>query len=366
MCPFRNKADAWDAYYKIHHYVWRHEGYETVLQASLYLFDKTTGNMKPLTEFGFDGAIPSTFVSQPVNFVPAGTMHAHPGVRPSGSIQGNRRSANQRGPRSAPGHAFNPTLANPYPPSWDFMPPPPAFVSPMADSSMQTGIIPASQLSPGAAGVKSCPQFYGQAPPYLYNSPEIAGTSRSSSISTMSNTLLASCGSSYVALTDDGTTSIPGTPYASHNVSTSSERSHAYPGTPSSSPSQYGPLGISQGTERDQGYKIIIRHVGPGVTPEDLSKLLDKKMPRYVQHKKPKPGEDNKWSVTFSKEADANIAVERLRGCSECSFQGKKLQVIPDTSGAARRHKGSGAPILGASSSSTARGPTIVDGSLPG
>ena len=293
-------------------------------------------------------------------------MHTHPPVRPSGSIRGNRMSTNQRGhrmPRSTPGHALEPFLASPYQPSSHCMPPLPGFGTPMVDSSITTGTIPASQLSPVAADTDPHQRFLGQPPPYYYNSPVLDSTSRSSSISTMSNTYTASCGSNYVTLTDDGTTSIPGTPYASHNVSTSSEFSHAYPRMPSNSLSQSETLGASQGNERDVGYKIIIRKLPPGMTSQKLSELIQKEMPEYEygQHEKPKRGENNKWSVTFLKEQVGIRAAARLAGVE---FEGIKLQVIPDTRAAARRHTNSSGSTSGASSSSTTRGPVIVDGSL--
>ena len=348
-------------------YVWRHGGYETKLEASLHLFDKTTRHMETLAGTKLDGATLSMTGSPSGNLVPAGAMHAHR-VRPSGSVHGDRMSANQRGhgpPRSTPGHARNLTPGNPCLPSSDLMPQFPGFGSPMADSSINSSTIPAWQLSPVDAGTDPYQRFLGQAPPYLYNSPETASTSRSSSISTMSNTHLASCGSSYAMLTEDGKMSIPGSPYASHNVSTSTtEFSPAYPPTPSSPLSPSEPVGTSQGTERDMGYKIIIRRVLPGATAEQLSVHIDEMMPwQYVQHNKPMRGEDDKWSVTFLNEEVAMSAVERL---DEVEFQGNRLQVIPDTRSAARRRMGSSGSSSDASSSSTARGPAIVDGSLPG
>ena len=347
---------------KIHKYKWRYEGYETVLIASLYSLDKTTNAMTWLAGPRLGRAHPSMPVFYPPNFVPAGGIHANPTMHPSGPTHGNSRPANhryRRPPRSIPDHAFDPTQTILYPPSSDLIPPFPAFNSPMADSSTNTSTIPASQLPTGAAGTDSCPRFLGPVAPYLYNSPDCSSASGSSNGSTMSNLHPASHGSSYVTLTDDGSTSIPGTPYASQNVSISSESSHAYPPTFPQSFGQSETPGVSREIEHDEVHKVIIRRVPPGVTPQQLSEHLDKIMPRYVQHRKPRAGEDNKWSVIFSKEEDVNRAVERLKACE---FRGKKLTAVRDTESVSRKQVGSSQSVYSASSSSTAQGhPMLMD-----
>ncbi|KAM0796159.1 hypothetical protein BDR22DRAFT_558564 [Usnea florida] len=301
-------------------------------------------------------ANPSMPVFYPPNLVPAGGIHANPTVHPSGPTHGNPRPTNygyRPPPRSSADHAFNPIQPMLYPRTNDLIPPFPAFNSPMADSSTNTSTLPASQIPSGAAGADSYAQFLGPAAPYLYNSPDISSASGSSISSTMSNLHLASRGSSYVTLTDTGSPSIPGTPYASHNVSISSDSSHAHPPTFPRSFDQLKTLGVSPEHEHDEVHKVIIRRVPPGVTPQQLSEHLDKIMPRYVQHKKPRAGEDNKWCVVFSKEEDVNKAVERLKACE---FLGKKLTAVRDTESVSRKRIGSSQSVYSASSSSTAQG----------
>lgn len=88
---------------------------------------------------------------------------------------------------------------------------------------------------------------------------------------------------------------------------------------------------------------------------------LDKSMRRYVQHEKPKQGEGNKWSVKFSNEEDAREAKEKLHNSE---FKGWKLQVLLSNGGPRKQINSSGS-TKSATSSSIARGPTIIDGSDP-
>ena len=305
-------------------------------------------------------ANPSMPVFYPPNLVPAGGVHANPTMHPLGPTHGNPRPANygyRPPPRSNPDHAFDPIQTMLYPLTSDLTPPFPAFNSPMADSSTNTSTIPVSQIPSGAAGTDSCPQFLRPAAPYMYNSPDISSASGSSISSTMSNLHLASHGSTYVTLTDTGSTSIPGTPYASHNVSISSDSSHAYPPTFPQSFGQSETPGVSREIEHDEVHKVIIRRVPPRVTPDQLSEHLDRIMPRYVQHKKPRAGEDNKWSVVFSKDDDVTKAVERLKACE---FRGKKLTAVRDTENVSRNQVGSSQSVYSASSSSTAQGNSML------
>lgn len=112
-----------------------------------------------------------------------------------------------------------------------------------------------------------------------------------------------------------------------------------------------------QETASDEAYKIIIRHVPASVTQKELSEQLDQKMPRYVRHERPKQGDDNKWSVEFSKEEDAEKAKERLHNID---FKGRKLKVHMAPR---RRINNAGSNTCLPSSSMTLR-PTIVDGSV--
>ena len=303
-------------------------------------------------------------VFYPPNLVPAGGVHAIPTMHPLGPTHGNPIPANygyRPPPRSNPDHTFDPiqTILNPL--TSDLIPPSPAFNSPMADSSTNTSTLPASQLPSGAAGTDSCPQFLRPAAPYLYNSPDISSASGSSISSTMSNLHLASHGSTYVTMTDTSSTSIPGTAYASHNVSISSGSSHVHPPTFPQSFGQSETPGVSRQIEHDEVHKVIIRRVPPGVTPQQLSEHLDKIMPRYVQHEKPRAGEDNKWSVVFSKEEDVVKAVERLKAYE---FRGKKLTAVRDTESVSRKQLESSQSVYSASSSSTAQGnPMLMDSS---
>ena len=307
-------------------------------------------------------ANPSMPVFHPPNLMPAGGIHANPTMHPSGPTHGNPRPTNcgyRPPPRSSADHAFDPIQPMLYPRTNDLMPPFPAFKSPMADSSTNTCTLPASSLPSEAAGTDSYAQFLRPAAPYLYNSPDISSASGSSTSSTMSNLHLASHGSSHVTPTDTGSMSNPGTPYASHNVSISSDSGHAYRPTFAQPFGQLETTGIYRELEHDEVHKVIIRRVPIGVTPQQLSEHLDSIMPRYVQHKKPRAGEDNKWSVVFSKEEDVNKAVERLKACE---FWGKKLTAVRDTESVSRRQAGSSQSVYSASSSSTAQGnPMLMD-----
>lgn len=107
---------------------------------------------------------------------------------------------------------------------------------------------------------------------------------------------------------------------------------------------------------------MIIQNVGADETHDQLSQLLDQRMPRYVQHEEPKRGEDNKWSVKFSKEEDAEEAKEQL---DNLVFKGRMLKV--DLShGGSRRQINSGGSTTSATSPSSTQKPTIVDGSFLG
>lgn len=277
-------------------------------------------------------------------------------MHPLSPTHGNPRPANygyRPPPRSNPDHAFDPIQTMLYPPTSDLIPPFPAFNFPMADSSTNTSTLIPSR----AAGTDSCPQFLRPTAPYMYNSPDISSASGSSISSTMSNLHLASHGSTYGTLTDTGSTSVPGTPYASHNVSISSDSSHAYPPTFPQSFGQSETAGVSRELEHDEVHKVIIRRVPPGVTPEQLSEHLDRIMPRYVQHKKPRAGEDNKWSIVFSKEEDFINAVKRLKACE---FRGKKLTAVRDSESVSRKQVESSLFVHSASSSSPAQGNSML------
>lgn len=117
-----------------------------------------------------------------------------------------------------------------------------------------------------------------------------------------------------------------------------------------------------QDSASDEGCQVIIQNVGADETHDQLSQLLDQRMPRYVQHEEPKRGEDNKWSVKFSKEEDAEEAKEQL---DNLVFKGRMLKV--DLShGGSRRQINSGGSTTSATSPSSTQKPTIVDGSFLG
>ena len=187
----------------------------------------------------------------------------------------------------------------------------------------------------------------------LQNTPELSFSSRTSSLSAIPDAYLPArsfgCGTSQF---------IPGSPYANHNSSISSSSS-GY--TPSSSRNQSGSSHVFQDRASGEAYKVIIRNVPAGVTPEDLSERLEQKMP-YVQHKTPKQGDVNKWSVEFAREEDAERAKERLHNLD---FEGRKLKAHVGN-GARRRRIKSGSSISSVASSSLNSRPTIIDGSVTG
>ena len=181
----------------------------------------------------------------------------------------------------------------------------------------------------------------------LQNTPDFSSSSRTSSISAIPDGYLAARSSSYGTFPF-----VPSSPYTNRHSSLSSTSS-LY--TPSHSRDQSGSSYTFQDTAGDEACKIIIRHVKPGVTHDQLSKLLDDEMPLhgYVQHGMPEQGEDNKWSVKFFKEEHAELARERLHNLD---FMGWKLQV--HVSG---RHIGSAGSATSTTSSSVTPGPIIVD-----
>lgn len=190
----------------------------------------------------------------------------------------------------------------------------------------------------------------------LHNNPEFSPSSGTSSVSAIPDAYSPARSSSYSNFQH-----ISGSPYANRNSSISSSSS---PYTASSSRNQSGSLHAFQDIASNEAYKVIIRNVKAGVTHKQLSELLDQEMPEYsyVQYERPKQGEDNKWSVQFSKKEDAENAREQLHNLD---FQGRKLKVhLSD--GAPRRQVNSGGSTTSATSSSMTPGPTIIDGSVTG
>ena len=186
----------------------------------------------------------------------------------------------------------------------------------------------------------------------LFNTPELSSSSRNSSVSAILDTDFPARTSSY------GTFHfITGGPYPNSNSSVSSTSN---PYTPANSRNQSSSSHTFQDTASDEACKVIIRKVKAGVTHDQLSLLLDEKMPGYPQHEKPKLGEDNKWSIRFCKEEIAEKARERLNGVW---FKGNKLQVLQSNSGL-RKKMGSEASSTGTTSTSITPRPTIVDGSV--
>lgn len=187
----------------------------------------------------------------------------------------------------------------------------------------------------------------------LFNTPELSSSSRNSSVSAIPDTDFPARTYNYGMFH-----LIPGSSYPNHNVSISTTSN---PHTPASSRNQSGSSYTFQDTASDEAYKVIVRKVKAGVTHEELSKLLDEKMPRYeyVQHERPKRGEDSKWSIKFFKEEDAEEARERLNGVL---FKGNKLQVLRGNG--PRKQMGSDASTTSATSSTITPGPTIIDGSV--
>ena len=152
----------------------------------------------------------------------------------------------------------------------------------------------------------------------LHNTPDLASSSRNSSLSAIPDAYLPARNSSY-----GGFHFVPGSPYPNH-ISSISNTSN--PSTTANSRNQSGSSHTLQDTSNDDACKVMIRHVRAGVTHEEISELLDQKMPSYsyVQYERPKRGENNKWSVKFSKKEDAEKAKERLNGFD---FKERKLKV---------------------------------------
>lgn len=190
----------------------------------------------------------------------------------------------------------------------------------------------------------------------LHNSPEFSPSSRTSSVSAIPDVYSPARSSSYSNFQH-----IPSSPYANRNSSISSSSS---PYTASSSRNQSGSLHAFQDIANNEAYIVIIRNVRAGVTHKQLSELLDREMPEYsyVQYERPKQGEDNKWSVQFSKEEDAEKAREQLHNLD---FERRKLKVHL-SNGASRRQVNGGGSTISATSSLMTPGPTIVDGSVTG
>lgn len=190
----------------------------------------------------------------------------------------------------------------------------------------------------------------------LHNSPDFSPSSRTSSVSAIADAYSPARSSSYSNFQH-----IPDSPHANRNSSISSSSS---PYTASSSRNQSGSLHAFRDIASNEAYKVIIRNVKAGVTHKQLSELLDQEMPEYsyMQYERPKQGEDNKWSVQFSKEEDAEKAREQLHNLG---FEGRKLKVHL-SNGPPRRQVNSGGSTTSATSSSMTPGPTIVDGSVTG
>lgn len=242
----------------------------------------------------------------------------------------------------------------------------PAFSLTRHDSINIVGPLQASHPSPYVTTLNPYQQHLGDFSPTLgdmselsdssrtlFNTPELSASSRNSSVSAIPDTDLPARTSSY-----DTFHFIAGSPYPEHNSSVSSMSN---PYTPANSRNQSGSSYTFQDTASDEAYKVIIRNVKAGATHEELSKLLDEKMPRYVQHETPKRGEDNKWSIKFFEEEDADRAKERLNGVL---FKGNKLQVLRCNVGP-RKQMGSDASTTSETSSTITPGPTIIDGSIP-
>lgn len=162
----------------------------------------------------------------------------------------------------------------------------------------------------------------------LHNTPELSSSSRTSSVSAIPDAYLPARNSNH-----DAFNFIPGSPYPDYSSSISST-SNAY--TPANSRSQSGSSHTFQDTTGDEGCKVIIRNVKAGVNREQLSVLIDQEMPphSYVQHEEPKRGEDNKWSVKFSKREHAEKAKEQL---NNFMFKGQKLKVHLSNGGPRRQ-----------------------------
>ncbi len=192
----------------------------------------------------------------------------------------------------------------------------------------------------------------------LINTPELPSLSRTSSVSAIPDAYLPIRSSSY-----ENFHTVPSSLNPNHNSSISSTSS-IY--TPSSSRNQSGSSHTLQGSASDEAWKVIIRNIRAGVTHEELSKLVDAKLMekkmRYVQHGRPKQGEDNKWSVRFFREKDAETVRAIL---NNFDFKGKKLKVHISNGGSGANIY-SGGSTTSATSSTITSGPTIVDGSVTG
>lgn len=184
----------------------------------------------------------------------------------------------------------------------------------------------------------------------LHNTP---CSSRNSSISAMPDAYLPARNFSYRPFR-----AFPGSPHPSH-ISSVSNTSNSY--IPANSRNQSGSSHMLQGVASDEACKIIVLNVRAGVTPEEISNLLDEKI-LYVQHDTPKRGERNRWSVNFSKREVAEKAKEELNGFI---FNGRKLRVHLSNS-STQGQISSGASTTSTTSSTITPGPTIVDGSVTG
>lgn len=238
----------------------------------------------------------------------------------------------------------------------------PAVAIPTYDTFNTVDAVLANRPSLYAASLDSYQQRLGHFSPSsepsdssrtLHNTPELSCSSRNSSISAIPDAYLSVGHNSYGI-----SNFIPGNPYSKHNSSVSSASN---PYTPANSRNQSGSSYTFQDTASDEACKVIIRGVQAGSTHEELSVQLDKSMRRYVQHEKPKQGEGNKWSVKFSNEEDTREAKEKLHNSE---FKGWKLQVLLSNGGPRKQINSSGS-TKSATSSSIARGPTIIDGSDP-
>ena len=185
------------------------------------------------------------------------------------------------------------------------------------------------------------------------DTPELSTLSRTSSISAIPDSCLPAMSPSY------GSCKFPlGSPrlnYRSSISSTSSLYTNFDPPNSSGSPHAL------HDSASDEDCKLIIRHVSPGVTHDELSRLIDGKMP-YVGYGKPERGAGNEWTVKFSKTEVAERAKKLLHNLV---FQEQVLKVHVSSSDPGAKVN-SGDSATSTTSSSTTRGPTIVDGSVTG
>ena len=146
-----------------------------------------------------------------------------------------------------------------------------------------------------------------------------------------------------------------GSPYHSHSSSASSL-------SITSATSEFRPrFGLSHPLDdaaSDGACKLVIRNVKSGVTDKDIRDLLEGKMPRYSQYKRPKQGDDkNTWFVAFSKEDIAQVAKEVLH---EKYFKGRLLEAevsVPGDDGGRTT-----AVLSGGSAASTISSPPKIRG----